>query len=56
MRVLNGPAVSFFCSLDTGIRHIKEILDIFSHIKLIEVRCERARMEILKSPFENEIL
>ena len=56
VRVLDGLAVAFFRSLDACIRDIKEVLEIFSRVKLIEVRCKRTRMEILESPFKNEIL
>ena len=56
VRVLNRLAMTFFRSLDACIRNIEEILEVFSRVKLIQVRCKRARMEILESPFKNEIL
>src|SRR5262249_31112692 len=56
VRVLNRLAVTFFRSLDVCIRNIEEVLEVFSRVKLLQVRCKRARMEILESPLKNEIL
>jgi hypothetical protein len=56
VRILNGFAMSFFRNLDTRVRDIKEVLEVFHCIELIKVRQKRARMEILESSFENEIL
>src|SRR5215813_11217334 len=35
VRVLNRLAMPFFRSLDAGIRHIEEVLEVFSRVKLI---------------------
>jgi hypothetical protein len=55
-RVLNGLGMSFFRSMDTRVSNVEEILEVFHRIELIKERHERARIEILESPFENEIL
>ena len=47
VRVLNGLAMSFLCSMDTRVSDVEEILEVFSRIELIKVRHKRARMEIL---------
>jgi hypothetical protein len=54
--VLNRLAVTFFRRLDACIRNIEKVLEVFSRVELIQVRCKRARREILESPFKNEIL
>jgi len=55
-RVLNGLGMSFFRSMDTRVSNVEEILEVFRCIELIKVRHKRARIEIVESPFENEIL
>src|SRR5438132_9623078 len=55
-RVLNGLGMSFFRNMDTRVGNVEEILEVFRCIELIQVRHKRARIEILESPFENEIL
>jgi hypothetical protein len=56
VRVVNGLAMAFFRRLDTRVRYIEKILEVFHRIELIKVREKRARMKILESAFEDEIL
>jgi hypothetical protein len=56
VRVLNGLAMPFFRSMDTRVSDVEEILEVFSSIEPINISYKRARMEILESSFQNEIL
>ena len=46
----------FFRSMDTRVSDVEEILEVFSSIEPINISYKRARMEILESSFQNEIL
>jgi hypothetical protein len=56
VRVLNRLPVPFFRRLDACVRDIEKILEVVHSIEFVEVREERAWMEILESAFENESL
>src|SRR5215831_18745041 len=56
VRVLNGLAMNFFRSMDTRVSDVEKILEVFSSIELIKISHKRARMNILESSFQNEIL
>jgi len=54
--ILNGFALSLLRCAHAGVRHIEKVLQLFAGLKAVEIRQQRAKIQIFENGFERNSL